>query len=570
MKNFFFYFLIFSALIACSKKDAEPLKSSAKSIATFSFSTFSPIINASIDSVQRVITVSMPYGTNVSSLIPTITISNKATILPASGSVQDFTKPVVYTVTAEDGSSQTYTVRIVIGKNSAKLITSFSIKEISSSLQNVNIDTTKKIITLTIPANIDVSVKTPSITISDKATISPASGVGQNFNNPLTYKVTAEDGSSVSYSVIVKFTAVINNNGSIFFGAGDGNFRSIDLVNGQIKWSFPTGGSIESSPYYANGNVFFGSNDKKIYALDANTGEKKWDFLTENIVTSSPIVVGNIVYVGGRDGYLYAIDTNTGKIIWKYSPNNGPIVSSPTYFDGNIFLCTHSSSAMPTKIYSLNSKTGSLNWMKELRFNDNNFFNLISSPTIYKNQLFFVNTGQTNAELVALDLSTKQIIWSATAEGFNSNSRPIIKNDTVFFAVSLRNLSAYNYKNGAKYWSFTPDIYNDTHNRDGTPIISGGFIYFATFSNGFKSINLLNGKQVWSNGYRMHSSPIIANGLVICTQGESTGLNTLFVIDKKTGISKWEYSEYFNGLYSSPCVIDDRGNVFHSSLNTIF
>lgn len=44
-------------------------------------------------------------------LVPTITVSDKATITPASGVAQDFTKPVVYTVTSEDGIVATkYTV----------------------------------------------------------------------------------------------------------------------------------------------------------------------------------------------------------------------------------------------------------------------------------------------------------------------------------------------------------------------------------------------------------------------------------------------------------------------------
>lgn len=36
-----------------------------------------------------------------------------ATAKPASGSIQDFTNPVTYVVTAEDGSTQTYTARVV-------------------------------------------------------------------------------------------------------------------------------------------------------------------------------------------------------------------------------------------------------------------------------------------------------------------------------------------------------------------------------------------------------------------------------------------------------------------------
>jgi Domain of unknown function (DUF5018) len=45
---------------------------------------------------------------------PVITVSDKATISPGSGVQQDFIKPVVYTVTAEDGTQTSYTAEVVI------------------------------------------------------------------------------------------------------------------------------------------------------------------------------------------------------------------------------------------------------------------------------------------------------------------------------------------------------------------------------------------------------------------------------------------------------------------------
>lgn len=49
----------------------------------------------------------------LAALIPTIKISDKATITPESGVAQDFSKPVTYTVTSEDGITKTsYTVSV--------------------------------------------------------------------------------------------------------------------------------------------------------------------------------------------------------------------------------------------------------------------------------------------------------------------------------------------------------------------------------------------------------------------------------------------------------------------------
>ena len=57
--------------------------------------------------------VSVPINTDVTKLAPILTVSPLAQVVPASGMPRDFTKPQTYTVTAQDGSSQVYTVAVV-------------------------------------------------------------------------------------------------------------------------------------------------------------------------------------------------------------------------------------------------------------------------------------------------------------------------------------------------------------------------------------------------------------------------------------------------------------------------
>jgi hypothetical protein len=62
------------------------------------------------------ITYVYPAGTAETSLTPTITLSPGATVNPASGEAKNFftAEGVTYTVTAEDGTTQTYTVKATI------------------------------------------------------------------------------------------------------------------------------------------------------------------------------------------------------------------------------------------------------------------------------------------------------------------------------------------------------------------------------------------------------------------------------------------------------------------------
>jgi hypothetical protein len=67
-----------------------------------------------IDHTAETIAVTLPFGTSVTNLAPTITVSPEATVDPPSGEPRDFTSPVTYTVTAEDGTLKEYTVTVTV------------------------------------------------------------------------------------------------------------------------------------------------------------------------------------------------------------------------------------------------------------------------------------------------------------------------------------------------------------------------------------------------------------------------------------------------------------------------
>ncbi|MFH1263435.1 MAG: hypothetical protein V1495_08365, partial [Pseudomonadota bacterium] len=124
----------------------------------------------------------------------TITITG-ASVSPTSGVSQNFTSPVLYTVTAADSSTKIYTVSVTVALNPAKDITAFSILGIDGTIVGTDIS-------LTVPFETDVTDLTPTITITG-ASVSPTSGVSQNFTSPVLYTVTAADSSTKIYTVSV-------------------------------------------------------------------------------------------------------------------------------------------------------------------------------------------------------------------------------------------------------------------------------------------------------------------------------------------------------------------------------
>lgn len=56
----------------------------------------------------------------------------------------------------------------------------------------------------------------------------------------------------------------------------------------RVKWKFPTGDRVVSSPVFANNVVYFGGDDSNIYAVNADTGIQLWKYSTGGPVPATP------------------------------------------------------------------------------------------------------------------------------------------------------------------------------------------------------------------------------------------------------------------------------------------
>ena len=68
--------------------------------------------DSQFNNTSHTVTVDMSAGTDVTALAPNILVSEGATINPPSGTTGNFTNPVIYTVTAENGDEQAWTVTV--------------------------------------------------------------------------------------------------------------------------------------------------------------------------------------------------------------------------------------------------------------------------------------------------------------------------------------------------------------------------------------------------------------------------------------------------------------------------
>ena len=152
-----------------------------------------------VDEDSKIVVLDFPAGTDVSHLTPNIIVSTYATIEPESGVPQDFTNPVYYKVTAMNGTTTQYMVEAVVhDADNEKSILSFTIDGVEGDINEI-----AKTVSLVMPGGTDVTELVPTIVVSEGATVNPASGEAQDFTHPVTYTVTAQNGTTAEYTVSV-------------------------------------------------------------------------------------------------------------------------------------------------------------------------------------------------------------------------------------------------------------------------------------------------------------------------------------------------------------------------------
>lgn len=152
---------------------------------------------AEIDHTNAVIMTTLPAGSNLSTVTVEMTLPEGATVTPSSGTSIDFTNgPVIFTV-SNNGIARQYTATIAAFGDPS--IMSFAIGENAGT-----IDQDAGTIAVTVGSQENIRALIPQFTIPEGTTATPASGVAQDFTEPVRYAIVSNDGfTGKSYFVTV-------------------------------------------------------------------------------------------------------------------------------------------------------------------------------------------------------------------------------------------------------------------------------------------------------------------------------------------------------------------------------
>ncbi len=223
-------------------EDPKPVPSSSKLITAFKLAGIHGTIDDT-DSITGAISLTVPYGTDLSNLVPEIlTISDDAEISPESNMARDFSAPIAYTVTAEDGSTRRYIVTVSVAlQSSINTLDNIVIKNISDDtlpmLPSFSTDTTEY--EINVAADVDTISLDTIKSSSDSSIVVKVNGVTDNSldsinlaygTNIITIEVTAANGVKKTYTITVVRAPQGTNSNS--------NLVSIAITNGTLNPAF--------------------------------------------------------------------------------------------------------------------------------------------------------------------------------------------------------------------------------------------------------------------------------------------------------------------------------------------
>jgi eukaryotic-like serine/threonine-protein kinase len=429
-------FFAFSVILlfSCKKSEDNPTPTptltppaDTVAITKFTFRQSDNHFMFGTDSVASIgedsILINMPGGTDVTKIIPTIIFQGK-TVQPASGTAQNFTGPVTYTVTDSTGKTKSYIVKITLTGANEVIIAAYN--ESAYDL------TTGKLRWL----NSNYINFYYSATASDGKYVFSSNATGDIYALDV---VTGNLGWTKNYSFGPTRTPAIYN-GVLYLSGGDQNIRALDAATGNIIWNkyYNINNLLQTMDAY-NGALYFIASDNRIYSANSADGTLNWQTDPSLVFVGSPTVVGNTLYASGYDSNVYAMDAGTGNVKWK--SKTGFLKASPAVSNGVIYVASTNDS-----LYSIDATTGKLSWVSYVNAITTEVYSptpISSSPTAANGQVF---VSGSDANLHAFDSGTGAPQWATVV---NQTGLQMIYLDGVVYTGSY----ALNATNGSVIWS---------------------------------------------------------------------------------------------------------------------
>ena len=239
----------------------------------------------------------------------------------------------------------------------------------------------------------------------------------------------------------------------LYFGASDGQFYCVNVLNGRVLWTFAVKAETLAPPTVEEGVVYFQNGADVVYALDAATGKQLWLYnrqVTASLsirATTRPVVAGEQLIAGFADGFVVALKKRDGGLLWERKLGRGTrfrdVDTTPVVDGGITYVASYDAA-----LYALKTETGEILWSVE----DGAYAPVTLGRDRFADRLYY---STASGKILILDKrSGKQLGSIAVTKGIPTQVS--LYKDFLIYGESEGSLVVANADNGSTVARFAP------------------------------------------------------------------------------------------------------------------
>src|SRR5688572_11245143 len=298
----------------------------------------------------------------------------------------------------------------------------------------------------------------------------------------------------------------------VFVAGHGGDVRALELATGRDIWRTSTDLELSGGPAVGEGIVAVGGSGGALVALDAESGEKRWQIMTGGEVITAPTISSGIVVARTVDGRLRGFRASDGGEAWTYEQpvprltlrgNGHPVVDGDMVFAG----------LDNGKVVALALTTGELLWSTTVapsrgRTEIERLVDIDSPVRILGDDVFVVGY-QGRVAMLARD--TGQLWWG---RDLSSHRGLAADGDTLYVTTSDSTVIALRRRDGTPVWSQDALLRRSLT----APILSSDTLVVGDFEGYLHWLDAATGQMLArgkTGAGRMTNAPVAAGDLLL-------------------------------------------------------
>lgn len=301
--------------------------------------------------------------------------------------------------------------------------------------------------------------------------------------------------------------------GVVYAAGYKGSLVALNAENGSRIWQVKTGLVLSSGPAVGEGLVIVGGTDGVLLALSTENGQERWRYQLSSEPLSKALVAQQVVVIRTVDGRLLGLNAADGKARWSYE---GAVPKLSLRGTARPVLAEAVGAVIEGfddgKLVALDIKTGDLLWSATVdspsgRTELDRLADVDAAAAVLGKDVFVAGY---NGKVAMLDLSNGQVWWEKEASSYRGFG---VDAQTLYLSTSKGEVTALRRNDGNQQWQQSALL----HRALTAPVELNDSLVLGDFEGYVHWLNKADGSlqaRISTDGERMTNAPVVAEGRI--------------------------------------------------------